>query len=444
MTPEEALEFICGEAKRLGADEYDALAGESQSTGLELFEGKVKNTDIASSRGIGIRVFKDRKPGYAFTAKLSKEALTQSAQDAMSHAKISDELPLDLPEPAELPRIDLKMWNEDLESVSLDQLKEFGLTMEAVALTGDPQVENIPYLGAERSSGSVILQNSKGVRYRTRGNSISAGLGVVAARNGSKKMGYYANGGRAFSTLDPKKMAEEAVQRAVELLGAEPLPGGEYPVVISNILTPQIFSMFSSPFHAESVQKGQSRLAGKLDQRIAAPGLDILCDPHVVGGPGSRLFDGEGVVCRPMEIVRDGVLRTFIYNLESAKIDNRLSTGHAARGFAGKAGTGFSNFLVALGNQTLDQLLSAYPKCLYVTRLEGGSGCSAVSGEISIGAQGFWVEGGKRVRPVDRVTLSTNFFDLLMNIRGMSNEYSDRFSSVKVPDVLVEKMFVAG
>jgi PmbA protein len=67
-----------------------------------------------------------------------------------------------------------------------------------------------------------------------------------------------------------------------------------------------------------------------------------------------------------------------------------------------------------------------------------------VSGEISIGAQGFLYEGGKRVRAVDRVTLSTTFFELLLHIRGLSDSYSDSFSSVKVPDVLVEDVHVAG
>jgi PmbA protein len=230
----------------------------------------------------------------------------------------------------------------------------------------------------------------------------------------------------------------------VELLGAEPLTGGEYPVVFSNLVSPAIFSMFSSPFHAEVVQKGQSRLEGKIGHQIAVTELNLVCDPHIVGAPGSRLFDGEGILCKRTEVVSHGVLKMYLYNLESAKKEGRPPTGHASRGYSGKVGTGFSNFLVGLGKKNLDDLLSAYPKAFFVTKLEGGAGCSPVSGEISIGAQGFLYEQGKRIRPVDRVTINSNFFDLLMNIRGLSDQYSDRFSSFKVPDVLIEKMHVAG
>ena len=162
------------------------------------------------------------------------------------------------------------------------------------------------------------------------------------------------------------------------------------------------------------------------------------------GAPGSHLFDGEGVVTSRLEVVKDGVLQTYLYNLESAKKAGCKPTGNGSRGYSGKAGTGFSNYIVNLGDKDVSDLLSAYPQCFYVTTLDGGSGCSAISGEISIGAQGFWYEQGKRIKPVDKVTLNSNYFEMLLLIRGLSKEYSDSFSSVKVPDLLVESMFVAG
>jgi PmbA protein len=239
-------------------------------------------------------------------------------------------------------------------------------------------------------------------------------------------------------------MAAKAVERATELLGAESIPGGSYPVVFSNRVAPSILSMFGSPFFAEAVQKGQSRLAGKVGQAIASPLLEIVSDPHISGAPGSHLFDGEGVVTSRLEIVKGGELKTYLYNLESAKKAGVKPTGSGSRGYSGKAGTGFSNYIVPKGEKSVEELLSAYPKCLLVTKLEGGSGCSAISGEISIGAQGFWYEQGKRVKPVDKITLSSNFFDMLFLIRGFSGEYSDSFSSVKVPDMLIESMHISG
>jgi PmbA protein len=288
-----------------------------------------------------------------------------------------------------------------------------------------------------------IVRNSNGVSYGSRSNVVSAGIGVVAKEGENKKMGVYSNGGRSFK-FDPAFMSNKAVERAVELLGAESIPSGAYPVVFSNRVSTSIMSMFGSPFFAEAVQKGQSRLAGKVGQAIAVPMLNVTCEPHLPGMPGSHLFDGEGVVTSRIEVIKGGVLQTYLYNLESARKAGVAPTGSGSRGYSGKAGTGFSNYIIDKGTQTLDELLGAYPKCLFVTKLDGGSGCSAISGEISIGAQGFWYEQGKRVRPVDKITLNSNYFEMLMAIRGFSREYSDSFSSVKVPDMLVESMHVAG
>jgi PmbA protein len=181
-----------------------------------------------------------------------------------------------------------------------------------------------------------------------------------------------------------------------------------------------------------------------LGGKIASGNLSLVCNPHIPGHPGSRLFDGEGIVCAPVPIIKEGILQNFLYNLESANRENRPSTGHAARSYSGQVGTSFSNFLVEKGDHSLAELLNIHPRCLYVTNLEGASGCSPVSGEISIGVQGQLVANGKIIAPVDAVTISSNYFDMINRIQAISNQYSDMLSSVKVPDVLIESMHVAG
>ncbi len=437
------MDFACDEVRRLGADQFDVVAGESESMGLELFEGKVKSTELANSRGIGVRLFRGKRPGFAFTERMTQDALKRTVADAWSHAAITDEVDIELPQPVPVPDVNLHLYNPELESVSLEQMKALGLKLEEVALKIDKRIENVPYLGVSRGGGFSMIANSNGVFYQSRQDSISAGLGVVAKDGENKKMGVYSHGSRAFD-FDAEFMARTAVERAVELLDGKPLSSGTYPVVFSNRVSPQIFSMFASPFFAESVQKGQSRLQGKIGERIASPEFNLISDPFIPGAPGSYLFDGEGVPSRMLDVVSDGVLKTFLYNLESAKKEGVAPTGNASRGYSGKAGTGFANYRVRQGRQTLDQLLAAVPRCFYVVKLEGGSGCSAVSGEISIGAQGFYYENGKCIHAVDRVTLNTNFFDLLRNIRAFSDSYSDSFSSVKVADVLIDEMHVSG
>lgn len=444
MKLEEAIDFMSSEAKKLSPSQFDILGSESESTGIEIFEGKVKNTELANSRGIGIRFFLNGSPGISYTEKLTKEAIAQTVKDAFGNAKITDPMDLDLPEMVALATIDLDVYREELNQVKTDDLISIGIELEKIALAQDKRILNVPYLGVSMSSGNSMILNSKGVRYSNRSNGISGGLGVVAKVGNISKMGSFSRGGRSINIFDTEFMAKTAVDRAIELLDAESVPSKKYPVVFSNRVSGSIIGMFLSPYFAEAVQKGQSRLEGKVGEAIGVPTFTMSSQPHLVGFPGSGLFDSEGVPTRSISIVENGILQTYLYNLESAKKANVVPTGTGARSYAGKAGTGISNLIVEKGTKSLNELLSIYPECLYITKLEGSSGCSAISGEISIGVQGHLYTNGERNRAVDKITLSSNYFELIKNIDFFSNEYNDNFSSVKVPDFLVKEMNVAG
>lgn len=444
MNLDQSVEYVLGVCKQKGLDQYDLVGSESKDVGIELFKKRVSNTELSNSRGIGIRLIQDGKPGYSYSEKLSEEALSQMVEDAIAQAKISDPLDIDLPGQTELPNIPIRSYEESLESLGFEWLKSTGEKLDELAWTADERIENVPYSYAGKTWNRFILANSKGLFHSEKSNLISAGVALVATDGKSKKMGGYTKSGLDIDQIQPDKIVTTATERSLSLLGAEPVKSGNYPIVLSNRVSPQIFGMFSSPFSADSVQKGLSRLEGKIGSQVASPIWNVFCDPHIVDYPGSRLLDAEGVLTRKKAIIENGILQTYLYNLESAKKAGVSSTGNAVRSYGGRVGTSFTNYVVPKGKESLEELLSRYPECIYVLKLEGGSGCSAVSGEISIGVQGFYYKNGKPVHPVDRITMNLNFFDLLFAIEGISNEYNDSYSSIKIPDILIREASIAG
>lgn len=443
MELEDALQFALETAKKKGADLCDVLYDSSESEDLEVFEGELSKAETLSSQGLGIRLFKDQKPGYAFTQRFGKDAVVQMVEDALSHTELTEKIEIDLPELLPLPDIDLKKWNPELETLSLDVMKTFCLDMEERARNRDSKVVNVPNAGIGKGSSQMALINSKGLEYRTRSNSISAYVSVVTEQGEQKKTGSYGNGGRSFLDFNLQRFADRAVERGIELLGASSMESGSIPVVFSNRVSPSLLGLFGSCFSADAVQKGQSRLNGKLGSKIASDIVKLSCEPHMAKRPGSRLIDSEGVVCQPLKLIHEGHLCSYIYNLESAAKEGRKSTGHGVRGLRGKAGHGFSNLIMETGSENVHDLIERNSRCLYILKLEGSSACSAVSGEISIGVQGWLMENGEMVQPVDSITLNGNFFDLMQNISGVSDQYSDTFSGVKIPDLLVDGLTVS-
>ena len=442
MELQDAVSLLSDMARKSEASQFDILGGLSRSLGISVYQGKVRNTEISESVGIGIRVLRNGHPGYAFTERFTADALKQTLSDAMSHSAFTEPLAIDLPAPEPLPAA-LPTWHSSLANVDATEMVRACLSVETQAMAKDSAIVNIPYLGADLHDSQSLFVNHKGVQHSFRANSWSLGTGVVAERDGTRKMGVYNQGGRDWTKLDTTHIAHTAVSRGVELLGAAPIQGGNHPVVFSERVAGNLLSMFLSAFYADNVHKGQSRLKGKVGTSIASPLFTLTCDPTRTDLPGSELLDGEGVVPMRFDVVSAGVLQDFLYNLESAARDNRRSTGNASRGYSGKVGTAFSNCVVAPGNQDTAALTGLFPNCLLIVKLEGGSGCSAISGEISIGAQGFWCENGVIVHPVEGITLSANIFDLLPQLVGVGSMYNDSFSSVKVPALAFESMAVS-
>lgn len=441
MTLEDAISYISDKAKGQ-AEQFDVLASRSHSEGLSLFQGQVQNTEISDSVGVGIRVIKNGRPGYAHTERLTADALEQTLKDALCHTQWTDEINVDLPEPGALPQSD-EDYNPALEKIGLSEMKDVCIDLEKATFARSKEIENIPYLGADLSNSEDYVANSKGVFYRTRSNSVSVGVGAVACRDGVKKLGSFTKSTRNWNEIDIDGIATRAAGYSTELFGAKKIEGGKIPVVLSERISGRFMRMYSQPYLADSMQKGLSRLSGKEGSKIASDCLSLWSV-----GSGDLFshhfpYDSEGVPTQLVKVIDGGVFGQGLYNLETAAKAGCKSTGNGVRDLGTKMSTSFYNMYVPCGEKSTEELLKLFPCCLLVARLEGNSGCNSVSGELSIGAHGFWCENGQIVHPVDSVTLSGNYFDIIQEVVACGNAYYDDFSSTKVPALAVQSLSVS-
>lgn len=442
MKLEQAIDYLFGLARQKSLNEFDITAYDSFSEAVEVFEGKISNTEIARSYTIGIRILKNGRPGIAFTEKLSVEALSLCLDDALAHTQLTDAVAFSLP--AALPQ----NWENydrlapDFAAIGIDALAEFATDLEAQLRTADQRIANVPYTGASRSSMTGYFLNSHGINYTLSQQDFSAYTAALAQAGGQKKLGMAANSRPSFGELKTLPLVEQAKERAVSYLGAKPVTPGNYTVLFSNRVSGQIFTLYQSAFFAEVALRGQSRLKGRLGEMIAAPCLTLFSVAKDKSLRGSRALDSEGIPTQDIAVIADGKFENFLYNLEAAALEKRPPTGNGVRAPGSKAGTAFLNLVVPKGKSSRTELLSS-GRVLLIDKLEGASGCSAVSGEFSIGAQGFLLENGRMLHPVDGITLSSNFFAMLHNVVAVSCEYNDQYSSVRVPDLLVSGIAVA-
>jgi len=443
MEIRDAMETIGTLAAATGADEFDVVGYDSMSESVEVFEQKISNTEIQKSSALGLRLFKNGRPGIAFTERLSAEALKICVDDAVAHTQLTDSVGFKLPQKISVSTSDFNRRSNEFAKVTLADLAGFAKKIEAETRSADARIENVPYTGAARSQSISYFLNSHGVSYSLTHEDFSAYTAAVSVAGEQKKMGIYSNARREFSELSTLNIARRAAERSVEQLGAHPVASGKYRVLFSNRVSGQIISMYASPYFAEMVIRGQSRLKGKLGEDIASDIFSLSSQPHDEHLPGSRALDSEGHATKNIIVVDKGKLTHFLYNLEAAAHDKVNPTGNGTRSVGSKASTGFKNMVVPTGTLNVEEYL-AKESVLVIDKLEGAAGCSAISGEMSIGAQGYLYEKGERKQAVDRITLSSNYFEMLKNIEAIGNAYNDQLSSVRVPALLIADISVAG
>jgi len=442
----QAAEHVLMLAAEKGLKDVDVVVERNDSLDVEIRDAKVEKVEQSTSLGLGVRVLDEGRTGLASTERLSQESITHAFQNACENAKLQDPTQVEmLDAPAEIPdSASLELYNPQLDQLDTEQLTELGLSMEDAVKAADERVVSIPYLGVSRGRSESLLLSSRGVSYSQQSNEVAAWCGPLLQDGDSRKSGMQIYHRREWDPQAGKRIGAEAVEKAVELLKASPISGGKLPVVLDEYMAPRFLGMFFGAFSAESAQRGMSRLQGRLGETIAIPELTLLDDPHRQGANRSCFLDAEGFLTKPLPLIEEGVFRNFLYHVESANKENKSSTGHAVRGYSGGIGTRSHNLVWPTGELSLEQLCAQNSKCLLVTQLEGQAGCNPVSGDISIGVQGFLMENGQRIQPVDSITLAGNFFDVLLNIRGSGNTYQPELTHSFIPALLIEGLTVSG
>jgi len=409
---------------------------------VRLFQGQLDSYSLADSRGLSFRGLYRGKLGYAFTERLDQGSVELLLSQAAGSAQQLDSEDVEeiFTGSAVYPQLDLE--RPELAELTGARLIELAEQLSAKARAGDPRVKFV-HAGVSRLAGQRLLVSTTGLELATRSHYLTGAVDVVAVDGKERRTGREFWGGRQLAGLVPEELAAAAVGEAASMFGASPVNSGTYPVLLRRDVAADLLGTFSGVFSAESVHRGLSLLKGKLEKQVAGELLNLVDDPFLPDGAGSTPFDAEGVACSYRDIIAAGVLTTYLHNLKTARREGAASTGHGSRAsYKSPVDVSPHNLLIAAGTHSWDQLLAGMDRGLVITGVQGlHSGAKPVSGDFSLGATGYRVEGGAVTAPVDQITVAGNFFRLLLDVEAIGNDLEFRRSfgspSLRVPGLAV-------
>ena len=335
----------------------------------------------------------------------------------------------------------------ELENWSTERVVELALEVEraARARPGISQVESAVY---SDGAGSVAIANSRGLQVLVRGHA-GLVLGVGLRRRGRRPDDRDRRGPRPRpGALDPEAIGPEAAERALALKGARQPESRRCPVVLDAFVAASFLGIVGGMLSADAVQRGRSLFAGREGEEVAHPALRLADDGTHPEGPASAPFDGEGSPTRRTALIEDGRLLTFLFDVRTARVAGRETTGNAVRrSYRGPPSVSTTNLVLEPGHETLDGLVSRAGDGLYVTDVAGlHSGVNPMSGTFSVGASGRLIEGGELGAPVRELTIASDLVSMLSAVDAVGSEsrWVPFGGIVKAAPLLISEMAVSG
>jgi len=405
-------------------EQIEAYVGRGGETAIRVYEGEVEHFVSAQSEGVGIRVIKDGRTGFAYAGTLDPAAVGEVLAEARDNVQFgtSDEF-AGLAEPDGVEPIPQKFWDEELEHFLTSEKIAITKELEKLTLAIDPRIR-VEESNYDDGWGETAVSTTTGIRESGRGNSCYVSVGTLADEGDETQVGYGFSVGDSPKEFNLPKAAREASDRATRLLGATKPPSKRVTVVLDPYVTAQFLGVISSTLNGESVSKGRSFFADRLGDQVADSRITLVDDPTNPLAYTATDIDGEGLAARRNVLIEDGVLKKFVHSSYSARRLKTVSTGNAVRGgFAGSPGVGCIAMQLTPGTKSQDELIADVDDGVWVQMVQGlHSGVNPISGDFSTGASGLLISKGQVGAPVREFTIASTLQRMLLDVVALGND----------------------
>ncbi len=447
MTEQNLLNFaedLMKKSLAAGADAAEVMIARGSEQSVQVRNGEIEHTEYAVGDKISLRVYIGEKAGSASASSLNAATVENMTLRAVNSAKYVPEDPYGgLAEKADLET----EWN--IEELGLlddaapgsERLTELAKEAEHTALAVKG-ITNSEGAGASFGSYGVGLVTSDGFSGFYEKTSYGLSCCVLAGEGVNMQRDYeYSTSPRFANLLTPAEIGKVAAERTLGKLNPIKIRSGKFPVIYDRRVSSEFLSYFISAISASRVARKLSFLEKAMDTKIFNTGINIIDDPKIPYGLGSKPYDADGVRAMRLQPVQDGVLTCWLSNVSSAKQLKIANNGRGSRSGGAASSPAPTNLYMEAGSITPEDLRADISYGLLVTETIG-NGLNEVTGDYSIGVSGFLIENGTLTSAVSEVTVAGNLLEMFMNFTPANDLiFKNRMNS---PSLRVEGLTIAG
>jgi PmbA protein len=405
-------------ARALPGEQVEAFVSRDSETDIRVYEGQIEHFVSAQSEGIGIRIIREGRTGFAYAGTLDPQAIAEVLAEARDNVEFGtpDEW-AGLAEPDGVEVVDQEPWSEVLAAYATDRKIELTKELERLTLAADGRVRIDDANYSDVAAESAVATTT-GIRRSGRENGCYVSVSTLADDGDETQTGFGFSVGRSPDDFDLAKAAREAADRATRLLGAVKPPSKRLTVVLDPFVTAQFLGVISGTLNGEAVIKGRSLFRDRVGEAVASPLFTLVDDPTNPLAYTATELDGEGLAARRNVLINDGVLIGFVHSSYSARRANTVSTANAVRGgFKGTPGVGCLALQLRPGTRSQAELVADIDDGVLVQSVSGmHSGVNPISGDFSTGASGLLITNGQLGAPAREFTIASTLQKMLLDV----------------------------
>ena len=419
-------------AKKLGATDASVTVGNSISESVSFRNRVLDESNRSDSLAISIETYIGKKRSSISSSNLLDENLKTLISKCFETTKITPEDEFNSLPDKDLLAGEIKNLNlYDESHLENDKKIDYLRELEEVASIHKKIVNTES--GFTENKSNFILANSDGFCNGYRSSSFSASCVTVAKDENSMERDYeFTSKCHLNDIIDPKNLGKIAAEQTIKKLSPKKIGSDKISIIFDKRIAKGLLSSFANAISSSAIARGTSFLKDKIDQQIFSSSINIFDKPDLVKGMGSQCFDSEGVKSEALKLVEKGFLKEYLVDTYSGKKLNLRSNGRSG---------GSTNLYFENGQISFEELLKIHSRSLYITETIG-HGTNLVTGDYSVGANGFLVENGELKYPVSEITIAGNFNDMFKSIT-LANDLDFKYS-VNSPTMMIEGMTVAG
>ena len=407
----------------------------NSNASFELRDAKMDKLQQASESGLSISLYVDGKYGSYSTNRLDKKELESFIRNGIESTRyLAEDEARVLPDSSRYykgGKPDLQLFDDKFYNLNPDDKVAIARAAAEEVLGKDERIISVGSSYSDGEEASYRL-TSNGFEGESKSTWFSVSADVAVKGEGeARPSSYWYDSAMFYDKLKKSGIGTKALERVLKKMGQRKAASGKYTMVVDPMNAGQLLSPLLSALYGSALQQKSSFLLNKLNTKVGSDKLNLMDEPHLIGARGARYFDNEGVATERRPIFENGTLKTYFidtYNSKKMGVEPTISSP--------------SLLILQPGNKDLNGLVADVQKGILVTGFNGGNSNKS-TGDFSYGIEGFLIENGKLVQPVNEMNVTGNMITLWSSLVAVGND-PRLSSSWRIPSLVFDGVDFSG